>query len=77
MIVYYSKTGNTKVVAELIQEKVGEDLIKIETEEKIPIDYRKEVEQNILEQKRDILPELTTTISDFDKYEQIFIGTPT
>lgn len=25
LIVYYSRTGNTKVVAELIQEKIGGD----------------------------------------------------
>ncbi|MDN3139682.1 flavodoxin [Enterococcus faecalis] len=77
LIAYYSRTGNTKAVAELIQEKIAGDLIQIETEEKRPIDYPKEVEQNALEQERDILPELTTTIPDFDKYERIFIGTPT
>lgn len=31
LIVYYSRTGNTKVVAELIQAKVGGDLAQIET----------------------------------------------
>lgn len=77
LIAYYSRTGNTKAVAELIQEKIAGDLIQIETEEKRPIDYPKEVQQNALEQERDILPELTTTIPDFDKYERIFIGTPT
>lgn len=77
LIVYYSRTGNTKAVAELIQEKVGGDLVQIETEEKRPTDYRKEVEQNTLEQERESLPELTTTIPNFEKYERIFIGTPT
>lgn len=28
-------------------------------------------------QEREVLPELTTTIPDFDKYERIFLGTPT
>lgn len=77
LIVYYSRTGNTKAVAELIQEKVGGDLVQIETKEKRPTDYRKEVEQNAQEQEREILPELKTTIPDFAKYERIFIGTPT
>lgn len=77
LIVYYSRTGNTKAVAELIQEKVGGDLVQIETEEKRPTDYRKEVEQNTLEQERESLPELTTTIPNFEKYERIYIGTPT
>lgn len=77
LIVYYSRTGNTNAVAELIQEKVSIDLVQIETEEKRPTDYQKEAEQNALEQERESLPELTTTIPDFDKYERIFIGTPT
>lgn len=77
LIVYYSRTGNTKAVAELIQEKFGGDLVQIETEEKRPTDYRNEVEQNAQEQEREILPELTTTIPDFDKHERIFIGTAT
>lgn len=77
LIVYYSRTGNTKAVAELIQEKTGGELVQIETEEKRPTDYRKEVEQNAQEQEREILPELKTIIHNFDKYERIFIGTPT
>lgn len=77
LIVYYSRTGNTKAVAELIQEKVGGDLVQIETEEKRPTNYQKEVEQNVQEQEREVLPELTTIIPDFDKYERIFVGTPT
>lgn len=76
LIVYYSRTGNTKAVSELIQEKVGGELVQIETEEKRPTDYQKEVEQNVQEQEREVLPELTTTIPDFDKYERIFFGTP-
>lgn len=75
LIVYYSRTGNTNAVAELIQEKVSIDLVQIETEEKRPTDYQKEAEQNALEQERQILSELKTTIPDFDKYERIFIGT--
>lgn len=46
LIVYYSRTGNTNEVAELIQENVGGDLVRIEIEEKRPTDYQKEVEQN-------------------------------
>lgn len=77
LIVYYSRTGNTKAVAELIQEKVDADLVQIKTKEKRPTDYQKEVEQNAQEQEREILPELKKTIPDFKKYERIFIGTPT
>ncbi|MER2118330.1 MAG: flavodoxin, partial [Enterococcus casseliflavus] len=43
LIVYYSRTGNTKVVAELIQAKVGGDLSQIETKQERPSNYRDEV----------------------------------
>ncbi|WP_256755525.1 flavodoxin [Listeria monocytogenes] len=77
LIVYYSRTGNTKVVAELIQEKLGGDLFQIETQEQRPSNYRKEVEKNEEEQEDSLLPELKTKISNFNQYDRIFIGTPT
>lgn len=77
LIVYYSRTGNTKVVAELIQEKLGGDLFQIETQEQRPSNYRKEVEQNEEEQEDSLLPELKSKISNFNQYDRIFIGAPT
>lgn len=77
MYLFYSRIGNTKEVAELIQNKVGGDIIHLETKEPRPTDYQKEVEQNQFEQDTDILPELTTTIDNLEDYQNIFIGTPT
>lgn len=79
VIVYYSRTGNTKAVAELIQEKVGGQLIQLETKAKRPSSYRKEVAQNEQEQNNNIKPELKTTVSvsDFEQNDRIFIGAPT
>lgn len=77
VIVYYSRTGNTKAVAELIQEKVGGQLIQLETKAKRPSSYRKEVAQNEQEQNNNIKPELKTTVFDFEQNDRIFIGAPT
>lgn len=77
LIVYYSRTGNTKAVAELIQDKVGGDLVQIETAEARPANYQEEVNQNEQEQDNDVLPELKTEINDFDSYDCVFIGAPT
>lgn len=77
LIVYYSRTGNTKAVAELILEKVGGDLVQIETKESRPTDYRLEVEQNAQEQESATQPELKTIITNFENYDRIFIGAPT
>lgn len=77
LIVYYSRTGNTKAVAELIHDRVGGDLVQIETKEARPKDYRSEVSQNAQEQNNNTLPALKTKVSNFDDYNRVFIGTPT
>ncbi|MGR8825935.1 flavodoxin [Leuconostoc mesenteroides] len=77
LIVYYSRTGNTKAVAELIHDRVGGDLVQIETKDPRPKNYRSEVSQNAQEQNNNTLPELKTKISNFDDYNRVFIGTPT
>ncbi|BDR55997.1 flavodoxin family protein [Xylocopilactobacillus apis] len=77
LIVYYSRSGNTKAVAKIIQSKVGGDLVQIETSDPRPTNYRKEVEQNVQEQNNNTLPKLKTSIKNFNSYKRIFIGTPT
>lgn len=77
LIVYYSRTGNTRVVAELIQEKIGGDLIEIQTKTPRPQNYKSEVRQNEQEQNEKVLPELKSAIDNFNEYDRIFIGFPT
>lgn len=77
LIVYYSRTGNTKAVAELIQEKVGGTLFQIETATPRPSEYQAEVDQNEQEQAGDVLPTLKTAVANFASYDRIFVGAPT
>lgn len=77
LITYFSRTGNTKVVAEMINERVGGDLIPIQTQDPEPTDYRKQVDTNMQEELNNVLPELKTVIPNFHEYDRIFIGTPT
>ncbi|MCG4282211.1 flavodoxin family protein [Lacticaseibacillus saniviri] len=77
LIVYYSRTGNTKAVAELIQQEVGGDLAQIETKTSRPSNYRAEVEQNAREQEQSVKPALKSNLPDLKQYDRIFIGSPT
>lgn len=77
LIVYYSRTGNTESVANLIHDKLGGDVVRIETSKARPANYRQEVQQNQMEQEKGILPGLNTQISNLKSYKNIFIGTPT
>jgi len=76
LIVYLSRTNNTKVVAEIVQEQVGGTLVSLELENPYPDDYDKIVAQVSRENETGFLPPLKTKI-DMDSYDTIFLGFPT
>lgn len=77
LIVYLSRTGNTKVIAEIIHRNLGGTLIALELEKPYPENYRQTVEQVVKENETGYLPLLKTIIDSIDKYEMVFIGFPT
>lgn len=77
LIVYLSRTKNTKAVAEMIQEQVGGTLIEVELVTPYPEDYRAIVAQVARENESGFLPPLKTKISNLDQYEVIYLGFPT
>lgn len=77
LIVYYSRTGNTREVAHLIQEFVGGNLLEIKTQIPRPKNYKEEVTQNVVEQENHVLPELVKGHVNVKKYQRIFVGVPT
>ena len=77
LIVYLSRTNNTKAVAEIIQKNVGGRLVALELKKPYPENYQQTVQQVAEENESGFLPPLKTTIDSIDKYELIFIGFPT
>jgi flavodoxin len=77
LIVYLSRTKNTKAVAEMIKEHVGGTLIELELVTPYPEDYRAIVAQVAKENETGFLPPLKTKITDLDQYEVVFLGFPT
>lgn len=77
LIVYLSRTNNTKAVAEIIQQNIGGTLVALETERPYPKDYQTTVKQVADENARGYLPPLKTKIDDMQKYDVVFIGFPT
>ena len=77
LIVYLSRTNNTKVIAEIIQAKVGGDLVVLELENPYPSDYKAIVAQVEKENKSNYLPPLKTKIDSIGKYDVVFVGFPT
>ena len=76
LIVYFSQTGNTETVANIIHDNVGGDIVKLETTEAYPSDYDEFVDYAQQEQQEDARPELSTVIENIEQYDTIFLGYP-
>jgi flavodoxin len=77
LIVYLSRTNNTRAVAELIQQKVGGTMVPLELETPYPADYNATVQQVARENETGYLPPLKTKIDRIEQYDVVFLGFPT
>jgi flavodoxin len=77
LIVYLSRTNNTKAIAEIIQKYVGGDLAAIGLQTPYPENYAQTVDQVAKENASGYLPPLKTKIADIEKYDVVFFGFPT
>jgi flavodoxin len=77
LIVYLSRTNNTKAVAEMIQQKVGGRMAALELEMPYPADYHMTVQQVVRENETGYLPPLKTKIEHIEVYDVVFLGFPT
>jgi len=77
LVVYVSRTNNTKAIAEIIHRNVGGTLVPLELEKPYPDNYQQTVQQVVKENETGYLPSLKTKIDSIEKYDVIFIGFPT
>lgn len=68
--------GNMQFMAEAIQQAIGGDLFRIETEEEYPLDHDPLVDQAADEQSENARPALSTHIENLENYDTIFVGYP-
>lgn len=76
LVLYFSMSGNTEKVANIIHDNVGGDIIKLETVEEYPSNYDELVDYAQEEQQENARPELSTKIDDIEAYDIIFLGYP-
>ncbi|WP_229395352.1 flavodoxin [Methanosarcina sp. DH1] len=76
LVAYFSHTGNTRVIANQIHEKVGGDIFEIVTVNPYPTDYDAVVDQAKQEQEDNYRPQLKTKVENMDSYDVVFIGYP-
>lgn len=74
LIVYLSRTNNTKAIAEIIYKNVGGTLAALELENLYPENYQQAVQQVVKENETGYLPPLKTKIDSIKKYDIVFLG---
>ena len=88
IVVYFSRTGeqdkvgviekgNTKIVAEIIAEKVGADTFEIVPKnDNYPMTFDALCDVAKEEQNNNARPEIKDTVKDFDNYGTVYLGHP-
>lgn len=76
LVLYFSQSGNTEAVANIIHNEVGGDIVKLETVQEYPNNYNELVDYAQKEQKQNARPELKTKINNIDQYDTIVLGYP-
>jgi flavodoxin len=76
LVAYYTRTGNTRVIARQISRALRADLFEIRTVDPYPEDYEQQVA--VAEQQRvsEFEPPLAATVPDIKSCETVFLGFP-
>ena len=76
LVVYYSYTGHTKMIAESIQKKLGCDILEIKPVKPYLTDYQTVVDEEQNSESSNTTPEIEKIDKDLGQYEEIIIGSP-
>ncbi len=76
LVVYFSRSNNTRTIAEYIQKNAGGEMFEIVPVKPYPKDYYETTEQAKKEINAGFKPELKTKVKDITKYDIIFVGSP-
>jgi flavodoxin len=76
LVAYFSRSGNTRVVAGLIHRALGADLFEIRPASPYPEDYLATVEQARQERDREFEPILEAKVPNMAAYDTVYLGFP-
>ena len=76
LIAFFSWGGNTKGIAEEIQEQTGADLFEIELVNPYSSDYNTVLDEAQRDQKAQARPELAVHVENMEDYDTIILGYP-
>ena len=76
LVAYFSRTGNTRLIARQVRRAVVADLFEIEPADPYPEDYGETVAQSKKEQDAGFEPPLKATVPNIASYQTVFLGFP-
>ena len=76
LVLYYSLTGNTKMVAQEIAADLAADIEEITCVDPYDTNFHACIQRCMQEREQGILPEINPVKADLDAYDVIFIGYP-
>jgi flavodoxin len=76
LVAYFSRTGNTRVIANQIRRARGADLFEIQPVEPYPEDYAATVSQAQRERDTAYEPPLKASVPNIGAYDAVFLGFP-
>jgi flavodoxin len=76
LVLYYSQTGSTEKVAQLIAEKTGADIEKFGVATPYDGDFNATIARCREEMEKGTVPEITPLVKDIAKYDTIYLGYP-
>lgn len=76
LVLYYSQTGNTKMVAEEMANRLGADIEEIVMVNPYDTDFQATIEQCKKDREAGVTPEIQPVKADLSKYGVIFLGYP-
>ncbi|MDO4375904.1 MAG: flavodoxin [bacterium] len=76
LIVYFSWGGNTKMIANMIEEKLGADIFEITLKEPYSDDYNEVLKQAQKDLNDNARPEIKNKVKNISSYDVILLGYP-
>ena len=77
LVVFYSYTGHTKMIAENIQRKLNCDILEIKPVKPYSTDYQTVVDDEQNSEASNRIPQIQDIDLDLSNYEEIILGFPT
>ena len=76
LVAYFTRSGNTRVIAEQLQRDLRADIFEIQPANAYSADYEQTVEQARLERDRGFEPALKGRVANIAGYDTVFLGFP-